>query len=117
MRKAAPKETPKPCNKPKMPPGGHRKPPWTEAVAVRRDRLAAGRVAHETKEFLKVLDAMAETLVVLDDNLRFTKSLTFDNTLEDNGTFMEGNIVRSVGGKSLTNKNNIVFLCQVYLTT
>ena len=60
MRKAAPKETPKPCNKPKMPPGGHRKPPWTEAVAVRRDRLAAGRVAHETKEFLKVLEAMAE---------------------------------------------------------
>jgi hypothetical protein len=47
-----------------MPPGTEpdkpRKPPWAEAVAVRRDRLAAGRVAHETKDFLKVLEAMAE---------------------------------------------------------
>ena len=64
MRKAAPKKPPKLCKKPKMPPGTKpdkpRKPPWAEAVAVRRDRLAAGHAAREAKEFLKVRDAMDE---------------------------------------------------------
>ena len=64
MRKAAPKKTQRLCKKPKMPPGTEpdkpRKPPWADAVKVRRDRLVAGHAAHEAKELLKMREAMAE---------------------------------------------------------
>ena len=60
----APQKPPKSCKKPKMPPGTKpdkpRKPPWAEAVTVRRDRLVAGHAAHEAKELLKMREAMAE---------------------------------------------------------
>ena len=64
MRVPAPQKPPKSCKKPKMPPGTKpdkpRKPPWAEAVTVRRDRLVAGHAAHEAKELLKMREAMAE---------------------------------------------------------